>query len=162
MSWNHTCPRCKKQSPIGNLFCGLICAELFAKGGFCKKCKKKGTMFDKKTCSVIDFCEDHKDDAIKELVSNKVYGIHNSRRMNKMLDKCEQELTDVKESKKRYERDAKEFKEDAQAYKQLWKEEKEKRLKLEEQKQKEEEESTNKLINMLYTFKTLNSLNTTK
>lgn len=162
MNWNHTCPRCKKQSPTGNLFCSLTCTEIFAKGGYCKICKKKGTMFDKKSCSVLDFCEDHKDDAIKELVSNKVYGIHNSRRINKMLDKSEQELEDVKKSKKRYRKEADEFKEDAEMYKQLWKEEKEKRLKLEEQKQKEEDESANKLINMLYTFKTLNSLNAIK
>lgn len=163
MSWNHTCPRCHKQSPAGKLFCGVTCTEIFAKGGFCRTCKKKGTIFDPESCSVIDYCEDHKDEAIKDLSVSKVYGIHNARRLSRTLAEVEREVSDLKKSKKRYQKEAEDSKDDSQMYKKLWKEEKEKRSKLEEVMQESKKsEDTNNLINMLYTIKTLNGINPNK
>lgn len=147
MSWHISCALCKRRSPRGKSFCTLECAKTFAAKVHCKKCGKEGTIVDVGTHSVIDYCNDHKEDADEEIMRDRVFGIHNSRRLTNMLEETRDEL---KRERKKRERDVEDYERKIEKLESKLKE-------TEEKRHKPQDEATS-LINLLYTVKTLSQI----
>lgn len=153
MDWEHFCPKCKRKSPHRRIFCSTECLDAFSKYSRCKICREEGCIVDRVNYAVIDYCQKHVMDAISELSEQKMYGIHNARRLRNVVERQEYEL---EKEKKRRREETGELKKQLDEMKKDVEESKAKKEKIAPEEMKVSE--FDKFINLLYVAKTLSQV----